>query len=604
MPRSLDPIGAQLPVSHNALERISPIPPRLDLPSLEEMIEQWGQAFEKYGIPAIKELTGIDLTGTAEFLDFVGAQLGLIDGAGLQAFIAFLGDFLGDLDFTDLPTPEEAWGQVVSTFIEPLNQLLSITTWQTFVDQIVGTGSGNPFTEAVARLLGFGSTASTANSNAGTALNQANDWITGFYNAFTGQLKSEVTVAEAKLQVAAIAETQSDHTTALTDLQAQLDREKFQGVSGIDSFDRVGTDLGGASFWKETWTGLSDGARLETNGSEAVPIDNASSNAVRAGRFRCTSAEFGSTLTDHQKITVSCGAKTPQGPIGASTQQNLRIYFRMNTSETRYGFVEIGGNNLAQWGYRNGGSEVMVGSPFGCALPTVGTRFIVEAGVGNHPEHYRLWRNNTVVGQPWDDSGGLVASGDGNRGWGWGVQFGTWMFATGDPQVSPPSVAAVSVSDNAPASVPGSSCRISRLSGSNVSAAGTGSAPTALPNGVFDSKDYSSNSIAVNLTTGEITVDKRGTYLVDARWQLSSGINNSNVMPPMFKNGTVYSKGLRLYQGTFGGGLGTDNQQLTVLVQCAPGDVLRLGRTNSASYNITADGTGSDTYFSVACLTP
>jgi len=188
MPRSFDPIGARLPVSHNALERISPIPPRLDLPSLVELIDQWGQAFEKYGIPAIKELTGIDLSGVAGLLDAIKDAIHLdlsalaelnpvlflqqIDDAlngidlsgGPGAVLEAIGDAVADLpairdalqvisvlfdgvDFSVSHAPEEVWEAVVSAFIRPLN---------TFAELIGGLLPGSTIPTLDASKIGSG----------------------------------------------------------------------------------------------------------------------------------------------------------------------------------------------------------------------------------------------------------------------------------------------------------------------------------------------------------------------------------------------------------------------------------------------------------------
>ncbi|OCB43958.1 hypothetical protein A5721_22985 [Mycobacterium vulneris] len=444
--------------------------------------------------------------------------------------------------------------------------------------------------------------ASTANANATTAINTAVGWITGFFNGITGQSTNpgDVSIADAQQQAASISETQAAQSAQIAQLQAQVDGSDFQGTFGTDTFDRDTTNgLGGASFWSETLLTADTGAYAYCDGRQIMMVDGPSTNAPHAYRYRCLRSDIAQTQTNYQKITITCGTVAYEVGNPASTDTPCwRIYFRMNAAETQYGFIEIGGLAKAQWGYRNGGSDTFVGSAFNCDVQSSGTNYTVVIGTTTGVRYYQLWRNNTFINQ-WNDSTNLVTTGPSNLGWGFGIRWGN-KFAG---QATPASIGSISVADNIPATIPGSSCRISRLATSNVSVV-SATSPTTLPNNVFDNIDYKSNGMSANLSTGVITVDKAGTYLVEARWQLSTGLSNNNAMPLVFRNGTLYANGLRLYQGTFGGGLGTDNQSGVWLVQLEAGQSVRVGRTNSSSYNITSGGTSADTYLSVCRITP
>lgn len=90
MARSLDPIGAQLPLSHNPLIRIGYQPPRTEL-KIEDLIKQWQQGWQQFGFTALKELTGLDFSSP-------------------QALVLSLGDLIGDATQDVLKTLAKVFG--------------------------------------------------------------------------------------------------------------------------------------------------------------------------------------------------------------------------------------------------------------------------------------------------------------------------------------------------------------------------------------------------------------------------------------------------------------------------------------------------------------
>lgn len=90
MARSLDPIGAQLPISHNPLIRVGYQPPRTEL-KIEDLIKQWQQGWQQFGFTALKELTGLDFSSP-------------------QALVLSLGDLIGDATQDVLKTLAKVFG--------------------------------------------------------------------------------------------------------------------------------------------------------------------------------------------------------------------------------------------------------------------------------------------------------------------------------------------------------------------------------------------------------------------------------------------------------------------------------------------------------------
>ncbi|OHU71397.1 hypothetical protein BKG86_17240 [Mycobacteroides chelonae] len=90
MARSLDPIGAQLPISHNPLIRVGYQPPRTEL-KIEDLIKQWQQGWQQFGFTALKEITGLDFSSPT-------------------ALVLSLGDLIGDATQDVLKTLAKVFG--------------------------------------------------------------------------------------------------------------------------------------------------------------------------------------------------------------------------------------------------------------------------------------------------------------------------------------------------------------------------------------------------------------------------------------------------------------------------------------------------------------
>src|SRR6476469_4193821 len=95
MPRAIDPIGAQLPVTHDPLNRMGFNTPTQKF-NLEDLVAQWAQAFEQFLLPAIKQVTGLDVSSPAAL---VSSIIHLIPNAldALGNIARFLGSTVEEL---------------------------------------------------------------------------------------------------------------------------------------------------------------------------------------------------------------------------------------------------------------------------------------------------------------------------------------------------------------------------------------------------------------------------------------------------------------------------------------------------------------------------
>lgn len=437
----------------------------------------------------------------------------------------------------------------------------------------------------------------TALTNAGNAITKAQGWLDGFWNGITGANDSNIEVAAAQAQAAAISETQAAQSAAIAALQAQDEGTSFQGVNGTDSFDRVtASGLGGASFWAETLLTSDTGAYAYCNSNELKMVDG-SGNSPHHYRYRCLIPGLATTITDYQKIIITCGADQQEDATSGNTAC-WRIYFRMNTAETQYGFIEIGGANLAQWGYRNGGSDTFVGSAFSCAKGTAGTNFTVRIGTTSGIRYYELYRNGTFIHR-WIDSSNLVVTGANNRGWGFGVRWGTRFFG----QASPASVGSVSIADNLPPTILGSGFRAYNSSGSSI---GGVVGVQKFPNNFFNITAIKSDDLTyVPGTNNRLTITVAGWYMVKIRTPITFGANNGkHVALAIFKNGTADQVGgtdawTSSWAGTSGGSV-----EATFSIYCAVGDYLEPGYDlNSTTGGMfPGDAAGLQCYWSVALM--
>ncbi len=513
-----------------------------------------------------------------------------------------IGSPIGAINVPGLDGSKITSGSIAQTFLNILSipgsivaGLLSGANIPTLDASKIGTGSF-----AQSRITGLVADLGTANTNASSANTKAQGWIDGFWNGYRGDTASGVPVGDAQDQAAAIAETQAALASAIAALQSEQDSSTFNGVSGTDTFDRVtASGAGGGGFWSESWTG-NPTTGIYCDGADLRMKDSTSGVGGAAVEMRCLSPAFGQTLTSYQKITWTCGAVSGDNPAGASSiMQHTRLKFRENAAETQYGFLEFGGNNQAQWGYKNGGADTMVGSAFTLAEPTAGVKIVLVIGTNNVTglRKYQVFRNNVFINE-WDDSSSaLVAEGTNNLGWGAQLFWGTWLFPTTNTQHSPPSIGSMSISDNVPPTYKGTTARIYRASTTGVSfpAATSGQ---FVPANFFDTVDYCTSDIAITFGR-RMTVSKEGSYVVVGRILMSPwGANNEGYLG-LYKNGVMARRG----DGFGAANVGNNTaywEMATWTIYLVPGDYVDLAYVHDATQsNCRGEASGTESYFEI-----
>ncbi|QAY02758.1 minor tail protein [Mycobacterium phage Shaobing] len=439
-----------------------------------------------------------------------------------------------------------------------------------------------------------------------------------WWNALTGQGQQSVTAADTAEQIAALAAAQVANSIAIAELRAHQDGSTNSGMQGLDDFEReVENGLGGLMYWAQSTDYGSQGYVRIRNGQVEWVDQGAGATQYR---FRCTRSDIAHTETDYQRATLVVGTISAESHFPTdSTTQHSRIYVRMSDDETRYVFVEFGGAELAQFGYRNGGSEVLVGSAFSCSRGSVGATFTLEAGTAGGSRIFRFLVNGKPVsGGLWNDSTGVTAMGEDCRGWGFGMAAGSRL---GAGQTTPNSYGAVTIADNTPTPTRGVGMRVYRGS---TSGAGQSSPSSTVPftTNTLDTIDRITPGLDWNPATQTLTIGIEGWYTFPMRIQSGSDQPvGREWRTAVFKNGVLaaYGDTYGMHTSVGGNGGGGDPRNRTLggggmELYCDVGDEIQpacdvtladpvpIVNPNGNPGNLVGDAGGTRTWFCAILL--
>lgn len=130
-------------------------------------------------------------------------------------------------------------------------------------------------------------------------------------------------------------------------------------------------------------------------------------------------------------------------------------------------------------------------------------------------------------------------------------------------------------------------------------AVGRSSGTNLMPNSFFNTQEFVSDDIIIDLTAGSFKVSKAGLYTIEARTQfVASGtvIDTGQLFTLVVcRNGGAAKWGNDAVVGAF-------SVWSTFLIQCAVDDVIQLGYNSNASNGNTfvGEATGQKTYFAIA----
>ncbi|EKF23015.1 hypothetical protein C731_3020 [Mycolicibacterium hassiacum DSM 44199] len=386
--------------------------------------------------------------------DFVEGAFDTVTGAvdaimdSLQEGPAFLRfaqfqQFLTQL----LSDPAEVIGQIPQHLIDGLESAMETigNTIQTIVDMLLEALGVEPVGELIDRIFDLSDEIELLQNAANQAATGLQQTWNQFWSALTGRTPDvDQTVVEPAEQIGELANTTVSNSSAIAELQSRLDQQSNGGIAGGDDFERETTrDLGdGWIAWYDFNTGR---GYYYLDGHQARWVDEG--NQTNTARFVRYDTDDERTVSDYQKMTLVVG--TIPGESGAPFEgdgSHIRLWLRVNETAFSQGirdgvFVEIGGWNMAQIGYRKDNVDTFVGSPVSCSWGA-GTVFSFTAGTSDGIEKFEFAKNGSVLAT-WSDDAVVSRLGPDYRRWGWEGQARPRNLGQGTPS----SVTRVTIAD-------------------------------------------------------------------------------------------------------------------------------------------------------------
>jgi hypothetical protein len=338
---------------------------------------------------------------------------------------------------------------------------------------------------------------------------------------------AEPSAATVTGALTATRETVVDTQAQATALQAASDATAAAGLNHSDLFERTSvTDLG--ADWLINDSGAGTATLATANGHDAALI--AGSGAYRADAFYIPAdgVEYGRTVTDYQKVTITTASRSELGSSTTTGAINY-IYARANDTGTSFVYAKIIRTYSLPFYY-----QTNVDIELGCVvsgtetvfttvtdIAAQGTYSLICGSDGITPRKYEIRGASGQLLLAHTEAGTTSQVGATYRSAGMGFETDT----AGGTQLQPSRVAAWALSDYAAAPVSGSGALMSRtattvmkaVAGSNVwGAYGVGSSS-------FDLIEAESPDIEPD-GSGNFYVSVSGWYEVKIRVLLSASL--------------------------------------------------------------------------------
>ncbi|AEJ92025.1 minor tail protein [Mycobacterium phage HelDan] len=333
-------------------------------------------------------------------------------------------------------------------------------------------------------------------------------------------------------------------------------------------------------------------------GTSTLAVSNGKAvwNTVNNGYRRATLIYPEPTLTPFQVVRGTLSSPPEQGT-------NVRIWSIARANETGTDFVFARGYCNGFLSYRGDIGCYKDGVEYVWASNVALTWSLdmkIVCGVGNDPRHHIVLSGDKIVIDLYEPADKQSRVDENHCYWG--------SIAETDGVRVPGNVAGASVVDNAPPAVVGTTLRVSKRSGGDVTIASGGS---KVPNNFYETIDYQSPDLIYEPSKNcRVTATKAGTYLVEYRAYHGAFATNTGGHAQIYRNGNVYAKG-SWGSCPFNVGFGvmsdpTDATHGSFLVPLNPGDYIEPGFWFSANMTNTGDAGlmagGAQSYMSVARL--
>ena len=503
----------------------------------------------------------------------------------------------------------------ISGLTSALSGLLSTSTWQSFLDGVKGSGGGviADVTNKLQKLSSGGVIDITGVPNLSTSKITSGTFADGFLptlgdvrdgivNSLAGLGLTGVAQSDVNSRMADVAATLAYTSSAVQQLQSQQSGAGNSGLNTYDQFERTSaTDLGGSSYFSQTYTGSGTSVLAIANGHDAAWTST--STATRLCRCRRTASADARTLTDYQAIWITLGTQLSDTNINVTGEQSLRIYGRMNTGETQYVYAKLERTQISLW-YANGGSDTQLGSTVSISsLGSAGQVWGLRCGTGGGLRVFEIV-SGSAVQLTYTDSGAVTAAGASNRGWGFGGSVGRDTFT--NVTVRPPSLSSVNVFDNTPATVVGSGARMVRTN----TAAGPSIAngQSILGTGYYSSTvPYVTPDITADTTNSRFTVTNAGWYKITISHLVNTfPTGGARIAIALYVQGALVQVGADHMHAIYNSSSFNSNPRwihsdFTQYLRA--GDTVTPGfDTTSGGFVMTGDTGGTKTYFDIALM--
>lgn len=413
----------------------------------------------------------------------------------------------------------------------------------------------------------------------------------GLFNGWTGLSLAGVSLPDMQAQASEMSATLSAAWSAIADLQAKDTGGTNSGVSGGDDFERTATtDLGGASYFSQTYSGASTTAKLAiVNGHDAAWVVDSGDDGARSCMARRTATADAVTLDDYQIVSMVIGTQLHDTNVNITGECHNSLYGRVNTAATHYVRAKVERGQASLW-YAAGGSEAQLGSPVS-TTHAVGVKFDLVCGTSGGLRVFQIRRNGAVI-LTYTDGAAVTSAGASYRGWGFGMGNAAEVF--GNQTVRPSSIARVTVADNTPQAILGTTFRAYRASTSGIS---NSTGDHVLASGTMDTVDYISPDLTWDSSTQKVTVSSAGTYAFAARYEFTSSMNGAAPwVQGWYKNGSIKARGDRKDGTAVGATAETTVGGQMFVDYLVPGDYVQPSVNTGAARSIVGDAAGTKSW--------
>ncbi|WNM68966.1 minor tail protein [Mycobacterium Phage TribleTrouble] len=481
-----------------------------------------------------------------------------------------------------------------------LGALLSLSTWQSLLDQIKGS-SGGSISDLINRIVHLGVDGSFdasqlvnvpnmpavpgnivtgIESGAGSLLHDVEDHIDNVVNRFFGMFGSGHSKDDAAAAMGAIYNQVQATAQTVQDMVAAQTGDSHSGKSYSVKF----ADYPNGPFpnvFDLTYSGAGSGS-LQVSGGKAHWNKVADGDRLVIGRYN-----QGATLTDYQNIQGTVANPMDNGAsnwlFGRSDMALQNLVYAKGTRNSLLDF-------RAELGCYVGGVNYVFASNIP-ANPNFNLG--VRIGTGKGLRNFQVISGNDVI-IDYTDSAGISQVGADKRQWGF-----VSSTSNGGNNV-PADAVVVSCADADPSGATGSGAKMSRR---NTSAATIQSGRVLAPMNYYDSKDLATPDILCDVPNAKFTVSLAGWYRVEIAFQINSLAFASgwNVAPVLFKNGAAAAIGTDAYAFYyFGVGAGARYAQTSFAIYLNAGDNVQAGYDASGVLSwMVGDGAGLGTYFGI-----